>query len=169
MPKKKKKKKNKFDIKEFLKSTKFLTVVFILLLILVIVLAILCGIKSKEYETGGFANISFSLGEDNKPIEFGINAATLAQTDEYIFKVTNYKGKKINKKKKDYTVIIENNTDCVISVTINDLNDNVMLNQESTELKDTLKAKEKEAVYYHVKVKSFGELEPTDLINIKID
>ena len=166
---KKKKKKKKTSIKDFFKSTKFLTIIFILLIILVSILVVLCVIKSKDADTKGFANISLALVEDNKPLDFSINALTLSQTDEYIFKITNYKGNKVNKKEKEYKVIIENNTDCIISVTINDLDENVMKNQESTELIDTLKANKKEAVYYHVKVKSAGDLKDMDLINVRVE
>ena len=164
----KKKKKNR-SIKSFFKSTKFLKIIFILLIILVVFLVVLCVIKDKESKDNGFANISFPLVEDSKPIEFGINALTLSQTDEYIFKVVNFKDNKINQKKREYTVTIENKLDCVISVTINDQKENLMINQESTILTDTLKSKEKETVYYHVKVKSSGELGDRDLINVRID
>ena len=166
---KNKTKKKKGSIKDFLKSTKFLAIIFILLLILVSVLVVLCVIRSNESETKGFANISLALVDDNKPMDFSINALTLSQTDEYIFKITNYKGDKVNKKEKEYKVIIENNTDCIISVTINDLEENVMKNQNSTELIDTLKANKKEAVYYHVKVKSSGNLKDMDLINVRVE
>ncbi len=162
-------KKKKKNIKGFLTSTKFLTGVFVLLIIVVFILVILCVVRNNDSEINGFANMSFSLTDNNNPIEFGINAATLSETDEYIFKVTNYKGNKINKKKTNYKVTIENKTNCIISVTINDLDDNVMTNQEGTELVDTLKANEKEAVYYHVKVKSSGELNSKDLIGVKIE
>lgn len=161
--KKSKKKEN------FFTSNKFLTIIFVLLLIVVSILVVLCVKKSKEVEENGFANMNFYLVEDNKPIEFGINALNLSQTDEYIFKVTNFKGKKVNKKEKKYVVTIENTTDCVISVTVNDLDKNVMTNQESTVLTDTLKANKKEAVYFHVKVKSSGKLNDKDLINIRIE
>ena len=164
------KKNNKKKKEEsFFKSTKFLLIIFILLFILVSVLGVLCVIKNKEAKIKAFSNINFALVDDNEPISFGINALTLAQTDEYIFKVTNYKGKKVNKKKREYKVIIENKNDCIISVTVNDLEDNVMTDQESTELTDTLKAKEKEAVYYHVKVKEAGDLDSQDLIRIRIE
>lgn len=166
MTKKSTKKENKKE--SFFKSNNFLKLVFGLLLVLVIVLVILCIIKSKEADNSGFANMSFSIVDD-KPASFGINALNLSQTDEYIFKVTNYKGDKINKKEKKYNVTIENNTDCVISVTVNDLDDNVMTNQESTLLTDTLKGGEKESVYYHVKVKSAGKLDEKDLILVKIE
>lgn len=165
----KKNKNKKKNFKEFFKSTKFLTIIFILLIVLVSILVVLCVIRSDEAKENGFANMRFDLVGDNKPIDFGINALTLSQTDEYIFKVTNFKGNKINKKEKKYTVTIENETDCVISVTVNDLDQDVMTNQESTILTDTLKGKEKEAVYFHVKVKSAGELNDKDLIKVQIE
>ena len=166
---KKKSKNKKFNYKEIISSTKFLSVIFFLLLVLVIVLAVLCSIKNKEEKTNGFANMTFSLIEGDLPILFNVNAYTLAGTDEYIFKVTNFKDKKISKDEINYTVTIENNTNCVISVTVNGLDEDLMTNQKSTELKDTLKKGEKEAVYYHVKVVSAGNKKKKDLINIKID
>ena len=150
------------------KSNKLLTIVFFLLLALVILLIVLCVIRNNEYKTDGFANLSFYLNGEESPIEFSINANTLAETDEYIFKITNFKKNKINKEKLDYTVTIENTTNSVISVTVNDVGEDLMINQESTELKDTLKKDKKEAVYYHVKVSSHGELTDKDLINVRI-
>lgn len=169
MKKKKNTKKKKINIKEIINSTKFLSVIFFLLLILVIVLVVLCSIKSKEEDIKGFANMTFSLVEGETPIKFNVNAYTLAGTDEYIFKVTNFKGNKVSDEEIKYTVTIENNTNSVISVTVNDMNEDLMVNQKSTELKDTLKKGKKEAVYYHVKTVSAGDLGKKDLINIKIE
>ena len=166
---KKKSKKKKTTIKDIVTSTKFLTIVFILLLILVVFLVIICSIKENNAKTDGFANMNFPILKEETSIEFSINAFTLSQTDEYIFKVTNFKDKKINKKKLDYTVTIENDTNSVISVTVNDVGEDVMVNQKSTVLNDSLKKDEKEAVFYHVKVISNGELDKKDLINIKIN
>ena len=166
---KKKKNKSKFNIKQLFNSTKFLLLVFVLLLILVITLVVLCIGKEKEASENGFANISFSLNKLKLPVEFNINASTLAQTDEYIFKVTNFNGKKVSNKEIKYTVIVENNTNSSISITVNDMDDNLMTNQKYTKFTDTLKKDKKEAVYYHVKTTSAGNLDSKDLINIRIE
>ena len=166
---KKSKKKKKITFKDIINSTKFLSIVFILLLILVIVLGILCYKKNEELKENGFSNITIPIIKKDDSFEFSINALTLARTDEYIFKVTNVKDDVINEEEIPYTVTIENNNDCVISVSIDDTKKDLMKDQESTILTDKLRKVEKDQVYYHVKVKSYGKLGNKDLINVKIN
>lgn len=169
MNKTKNSKKKKLTIKEVINSTKFLTIVFILLLILVIVLSVMCYKKNEESKKNGFANISIPITELDSSYEFSISAPTLASTDEYIFKVTNTKDDKINSEEIPYKVTIENETDCVITIQVNDNNKDLMQSQKSTILTDKLAKDSEDVVYYHVKVKSYGDLGNKDLINIRIN
>lgn len=167
--KKNKKIKNKFSFKELINSTKFLTVVFILLIILVIVLSVLCYIKTEKEKKYKPSDISIPVLSSNTQSGFGINAATLAYSKEYVFKITNYNKKEINKEKTDYKITIINRNDCVVKITKDDSDVDLMKNQEETIITGSLNSEEKEEIYYHVKITSFGELEGKDLISVEIN
>ena len=123
--KKKKKKQN----------TKLLMVVFIMLLILVITLVILCIIKNNEADKNKYANMVIPVYELNTDYEFNINAKTLSEVNEYVFKIVNYKKNEINKEEIPYTIEIKNNTNSIIKVTKDNSNKDLMKNQKSTIIK----------------------------------
>lgn len=164
-----KKNKKKFSLKELINSTKFLTVVFVLLVILVIVLSVLCYIKNEEEKNYKPSDISIPVLKSNSESSFSINASLLAYSKEYVFKVTNYNKKDINKDKTDYKITISNTNDCVIKVTKNDSKTDLMKDQKETVINGKFDSDEKKEVYYHVKVTSYGNLEGENLINIKIN
>lgn len=163
------KKKNKFSFKEFINSTKFLTVVFVLLIILVIVLSILCYIKTEKDKKYKPSDISIPVLKSDTESGFGINAAALVYSKEYVFKITNYNKKEINKKKTDYKITIINNNDCVVKVTKDDSDIDLMKDQKETIITGSLNSEEKEEIYYHVKITSHGDLDGKDLISVEID
>lgn len=164
-----KKQKSKKTSKDLLNSVKNLTIVFILLLILVIFLFILCVIKYKESKENEFANMVIPVYELNTDYEFNINAKTLSEVNEYVFKITNYKKGKINTKKIPYKIEIKNDTNSKIKVTKNDSNKNLMTNKKETIIdQNTLKIDKKENIYYHIKITKSANLTAKDLIYIKI-
>ena len=161
--------KKKINFKEFINTPEFLVVIFVLLLVLVVVLTVLCIIKDKETDRNAFANIVIPVYELNSDYEFSINAKTLAETDEYIFKIVNYKKNNVNEEEIPYTVEIKNETNATIKVTMNKSKKDLMKKQKLTVLKKkVLKANEKEDIYYHVKVTKSKDLTNKDLINITI-
>jgi hypothetical protein len=166
MKNKKKKKKNKDDL---LKSVKTLTVVFVMLLVLVIFLLVLCIIKYKESQENKFANMVIPVYELDTNYEFNINAKTLSEVNEYVFKIVNYKKNDINKEEIPYKIEITNNTNSTIKVTKDDNNKNLMKNQKETiiEEKPLIKDK-KQGIYYHIKITKSRDLTKEDLIYIKI-
>lgn len=164
-----KKSKKKQTFKEIITSTKSLTVVFILLLILVIFLVILCIQKNKEANENEFANMEIPVYETNTNYEFSINAKTLSEVDEYVFKITNYKKGEINKEEIPYRVEISNETDSTIKVTKDHNNKDLIKDQKDTIIDEvTLKKDEKQSVYYHVKITKSKDLKKDDLIHVKI-
>lgn len=161
--------KKKNQKKNILQSTKTLTILFIGLLALVIFLLVLCIIKNNEANNNQYANMVIPVYELNTDYDFSINAKILSEVDEYVFKVTNYKENKINKEKIPYKVEIKNETDSIITITKDSSKKNLMKDQKSTILDEiTLGTKEKENIYYHIKVTKKGSLKKDDLIYIKI-
>ncbi len=163
------KKKKKKTFKDIMNSTKTLTIIFLLLLVLVIFLIVLCVIKNKEADENKFANMVIPVYELNTDYEFSINAKTLSETNEYVFKITNYKKDEINKEEIPFKIEIKNDTNSTIKVTKDDSKKNLMKKQKLTTLKEEkLKKEEKENIYYHVKVIKNNGLTRDDLIYIKI-
>ena len=165
----KKKSKKKKTFKDIMNSTKTLLIIFSLLLVLVIFLVVLCVIKNKEADENLYANMVIPVYELNTNYEFSINAKTLSEVDEYVFKITNYKQEEINKEEIPYKIEIKNETNSIIKVTKDNSKKNLMKKQKQTVLKEiTLKKDEKDNIYYHVKINKNGELKKDDLIYIKI-
>lgn len=164
-----KKKQNKKNVQDLLKSVKTLTVVFILLLALVIFLLVLCIIKYKESKANAYANMVIPVYEVNTDYEFSINAKILSEVDEYVFKIVNYKNKEINKEEIPYKIEIKNDTNSIIKVTKDDSKKDLMKNQKETIIdENTLKKDTKENIYYHVKITKINDISKDDLIYIKI-
>lgn len=165
MPKKKKKK----TFKDFINDTKTLTVLFFILLVLVIFLIVLCVIKNNEQDKNQYANMVIPVYELNTKYEFNINAKTLSEVDEYVFKIVNYKKNELNKEEIPFKVEIKNDTSSVIKVTKDASKKDLMKDQKSTILPEiTLSNKEEESVYYHVKIVKSKGLTRDDLIYITI-
>ena len=150
-------------------NNKGLKITFCGLLVLVVGLLIACIIMNNEAENNKYANMTIPVYEEDSNYEFSINAKTLSETDEYIFKVVNYKGKSINKKKIKYRIEINNETDSKIEVTMNNDKTNLMKDEKSTILEEKeLSNKTKENVYYYIRIKSYNKLNKDDLIYVKI-
>lgn len=164
-----KKKTKKKTFKDIINSTKTLTILFVLLLILVIFLTVLCVIKNKEADENEFANMVIPVYELNTDYEFSINAKTLSEVDEYVFKIVNYKKDEINKEELPFQVEINNDTNSIIKVTKDNGKKDLMKQQKQTVLKkEILKKDEKDSVYYHIKITKNNELNRKDLIYVKI-
>ena len=164
-----KKQKKKKTVQDLLNSVKTLTIIFILLLILVISLFVLCVIKYKESKENEFANMIIPVYELYTDYEFNINAKTLSEVDEYVFKIVNYKNDEINKEEIPYKIEIKNETNSIIKVTKGDNKKDLMKDQKETIIEEkALKKDQKENVYYHIKLTKSNELTGKDLIYIKI-
>ena len=160
--------KKKLTFKDICTSYITLWIVFILLLLFVIVMGVLIYQKSKLGNEEAFANMKVPILKVGEEVEFGINAYTLSVTDEYIIKISNHRKEDINKEEIPYKIEIVNNTDSVIQITKNDEKKDYMKDQKNTVIEDVLKKSEKEDIMYHVTVVSSQELNPKDLINVKI-
>lgn len=160
--------KSKKSLKDIVTSTKFLSIVFFSLLILVIILGVLCYKRISDEKSKKKSNMNIHIAKKEDTSEFDINAAALASVSEYIFRVSNYDDK-LNDEEIPYTITISNKLDCVIEVTKDDDKKSLINTQEETKIEGVLSNKEKEDIYYHVKIVSKGKLDSRDLINVKID
>lgn len=164
-----KKQNKKKSVQDLLNSVKILTTVFILLLVLVVFLVVLCIIKYKESKENAFANMIIPVYETNTDYEFSINAKILSETDEYVFKIVNYKKDEINKEELPYKIEIKNDTDSTVKVTKDDNKKDLMKNQKEAIIDEsTLKKDKKQNIYYHIKITKSKDLTKDDLIYIKI-
>lgn len=161
----------KSKMKEFFSSIMFLKIIFVILIIVVIVLGIFIYKKEKnDANNEQDAHITVPVNQLGSDFEFGIDALLLSKENnkEYILKITNYKDDKVNKEEIPYQVIIENPTDCIISVTKDDEDKNLMVEQLSTTIEGKLTSAFKEDIYYHIVIDSIGNLQSNDLLSVKI-
>lgn len=153
---------------KFYKSTKFLVIVFVVLLLLVGVLGVVSIIKKQEYDKKIKANIVLPVIREEQ-FEFSINAKELASAQGYIFKVTNHREGKVNKKDMSYDIFIENGSNSVIEITKNGSKKDLMAEQVNTVVENQKLPKNKEITdYYTIKTKSSGKLGKQEMINIKV-
>ena len=158
-------------VKDFFSSTLFLKIVFIALLIIIIGLAVLIYQKEEKDKKVENVHITVPVNQSGTDFEFGIDALLLSKENnkEYTIKITNYKDDNINDEEMPYQILIENPTDCVISVKKGKDEQNLMKSQESTLIEgEVLKSKEKEDVYYHIFIDSIGKLENNELLHVKV-
>ena len=160
----------KSNMKEFFSSIMFLKIIFVILIIVVIVLGLFIYKKEKNDDNKQYAHISVPVNQLGSDFEFGIDTLLLSKENnkEYILKITNYKDDKVNKEEIPYQVIIENPTDCIISVTKDNEDKNLMVEQLSTTIEGKLTSALKEDIYYHIVIDSVGNLQSNDLLSVKI-
>ena len=166
-----KKETTKERIKKIITSTKFLSIVFVILLILVVVLSFLAyNMRKENPDLKIKPKIIIPLIQENDQLGFSINAIELSQASEYVFKITNYKKDKIIAVNIPYKLEIENGTDSVIEVFENDSNKDLMQNKRSLVLDNqVMPGKEEKNIYYHIRMKKKGELKDLDTINVVIN
>ena len=158
----------KVEKKGFWQQDTLLKIVFFSLIIVVIVLSIMVYKKGK-IEKNIKSDIVIPINETDKSFDFSINALNLSKTDEYVFKVTNYRKNKINDKKIYYDITINNDSEAVVEVMKNENNRDLMQNKKSTVITgEELKEGEKEDIYYHVKALPSKKLDKDDIIHVKI-
>ena len=146
-----------------------LWIVFVFLLGLVVGLGVLIYQKKKTQDVQPVANISIPILKTDSRFSFNINAFNLASSDEYVFRVSNYKGDKLVENL-TYNITIKNPTDSIIKLTKDGSKKDLMIDQANTIL-DNQKflSSTKEDVYYHVSIIIKGEkVTEKDLISVII-
>lgn len=150
-------------------ASTFQLIIFIVLLIVVIVLGVLIFQKSKMESNNETANISIPIVKEDSRFAFNINALNLSQTDEYVFKIVNYRDDNINTEDFSYNITIINPTNTVIEMTKDDDKKNYLSGKkEETIENEKLGNSLKEEHYYHIKVVKTGKLMEKDLISVII-
>ena len=150
-------------------ASTFQLIIFIVLLIVVIVLGVLIFQKSKMESNNETANISIPIIKEDSRFAFNINALNLSQTDEYVFKIVNYRDDNINTEDFSYNITIINPTNTVIEMTKDDDKKNYLSGKkEETIENEKLGNSLKEEHYYHIKVVKTGKLMEKDLISVII-
>ena len=167
----KKQDKKKKTFKEVITSTKFLSVVFILLLMLVVFLSVMAySMREANKDLKYKPKITLPLVQENDELGFSINALELAESKEYVFKITNYKKDKVIAVSIPYTLKIENGTDSIIEVYENSSKKDLMQNKRSLVLDNQeMPSETTKDIYYHVKMKKKGQLHDQDMINIVVN
>ena len=151
------------------KASTLQLIIFVMLLIVVFVLGILIFQKSKNENNNESANISIPIIEKDSRFAFNVNALNLSQTDEYVFKVVNYRDDNINTEDFTYNITIINPTNAVIKMTKDDGKKNYLSGKkEETIVNEKLGNSLKEEHYYHIKVIKTGKLMEKDLISVII-
>lgn len=164
--KKKNKKKNTFsnDI-----SIILLWSVFVFLIFVVVALGYKVYLKGQSGEENKVANLRIPIVEKDFEFEFGIQALSLLQEEEYTFKIVNYRGDEVLEEDLSYSIVIENTTGAAIKVFKNDESVNLMKEQAKTEIENgAIKGGKKGEDIYHVIMISSQKLSKDDIIQIKV-
>ena len=146
----------------------YLYYVFFILLIIVIVLCFLVYNAREEYQkTKG--NIVVHIGEKHSSSALSLNAKELSKEKMFSLKITNFSQNKINKKKIEYSVTIENNSKSRLKIWKNEDLKNLMIDQESTAIRGVGFGNTKQEYdIYHFKILDKNKVKKNDQINIKI-
>lgn len=161
--------KTKDKKKSIFTTENILAAVFGILLIVVIVLGVMVFNKSRENKDKVNANLVVPIFEVNAEENVSLNTLALAEEDEYVLKITNYKDDKVIAEKVNYSITVENDSKAIVKVTKNKDTEDLMKNQKSTVIENQeLKSNTKEDVYYHISITEKNKIDKDDKVNIKI-
>ena len=155
--------------KSLMTTENILLAVFVVLLILVVVLAIMVFNKSRENKDKINADLAVPILELNSEENISLTTSVLAEKDEYVIRITNYKDDKVIAEEVSYAITIENDSLAIVKVTKDNSSDDLMKSQKSTVIENQkLKGNEKEDIYYHISVTKKNKINKDDKVNIKI-
>jgi hypothetical protein len=168
MPKKKKKELSQTEkAKKFVTSYPFLYGTLAFLFVVVLMLGMMVLVKKQE-KKDNTANLVIPILEDGTHNSMKIDLSTL-KDQEYIIKVTNYRGKVVNQEEVQYTITIRNDTNSQIEVIKDKENENLMVDQEATRIEGvTLNSKKKQEDIYHIHLQPNQNPKSGDMITIEI-
>ena len=158
-----------FNIKfrRFITSYGFLYTAFAILFVIVIMLALMV-FTHKEDDKGVRSNIVFSIVEKETQSYLDMDLETLVGK-EYILKVTNYRGNRLNTEGAHYTISVTNNTNVEIEVLKNNQGENLITDMNYSVIEgEELSKTEKEEVIYYFRVKNAGKIKAGDKIRIEV-
>lgn len=162
------KKETQVEKKLVLNQEKALAVTLIVLAVLVVILLVIALVqknKSKDIEK---SSITIPVLEENVESRIAINLSELPESQEYVFIVSNYKDKKINKRTLEYDVEITNNDNVRIEIYKNGKKRNVLSDDYEVEDNKLAKNKKQEDVYKLV-IKDTKNIKANSELVIEID
>jgi len=152
------------------KSLLILKIVFVALVILVIFLFGQLLSKKKELDNQIKSNIIIAVVKKDERMPFSIALADVKEGQDYIIKVTNYRGDNINDYEANYSIDISNTTDSKISFYEYDGDKDLIQEQNSTLIENLkLPKNKKKDVYYKVHFDKLKNVGKKDVINIAIN
>ena len=125
--------KKKSIFKKIFTSYAFLISTFVILLIAVGILAFLV-INYKPDPNKESADLFLPIIYSNTKNNIQVDLSELYRKGEYVMKITNYHGEKVNEEKIDYSILVKNAAKEHIRITKNEKTDNLMTDQESTKI-----------------------------------
>ena len=162
------KKETQVEKKLVLNQEKALAVTLVVLAILVVILLVIALVqknRSKDLEKSSF---TIPVLEENVESRIAINLSELPDSQEYVFIVSNYKDKDINKKTIEYDVEITNNDNVRIEIYKNGKKKNVLNDDYEVEDNKLTKNKKQEDVYKLV-IKATKNIRDNSELVIEID
>lgn len=149
--------KKKSLFKRFFTSYAFLYSTFAILLVAVIVLGYLVA-NHKEDPEKASADLFLPIIYSNTKNNIKVDLSELYRKGEYVLKITNYHGKKINEEKINYNILVKNATKNHIKIVKNKDDNNLMVDQEATRIEDgSLKGYVKQTDTYIITVEERPE------------
>lgn len=142
--------------------------IFIALVITVIVLGFKIHNKKNELKKDPKADFSIPILEAGSTYEFMIDAIELKNKDDYVLKITNVKGNQKAKNDVKFTIEITNDTGSLLQMMKNKNAKNLLSNEVTSVVEDTLKLKDGN-IYYHLKMPSSSKVKDDDKIKFKIN
>ena len=160
----------KDDKKKIDKSNIALLCVLIALIITVCVLFGMVLKKKKEVSSKPVANIVIPVIKKDNKMTFSLDLYSMKENEEYIFKITNYRGNKVIDSDIDYIIHLKNDTDAKIEVyRIGNDKVDLMKDNPDKEIKDLKVYKdEKEEIYFKVVVSNLKNVKEKELASFMI-
>ena len=152
------------------KTSVILLIVFITLCVTVCILFGLVLHKNKEMSKNPTASIVIPVIKKDNKMTFSLDLYSMKEKEEYIFKVTNYRGDNVNDFDINYSIYIKNDTDAKLELyRVGNEKVNLMDNIVDNEIKGfKLYKNEKEDIYFKVVVSNLKNVKKKELASIMI-
>ena len=162
------KKETQVEKKLVLNQEKALAVTLVVLAILVVILLVIALVQKNRSKDLEKSSITIPVLEENVESRIAINLSELPESQEYVFIVSNYKDKEINKRTLEYDVEITNNDNVRIEIYKNGKKRNVLNDDYEVEDNKLTKNKKQEDVYKLV-IKDTKNIKKDSQLVIEID
>lgn len=169
---KKKLKKRKKNKTKMTTQEKILLVIFIILVIVVITLGIQVLNLEKSKKENREVNIIIPIIEKQSTSGFKLDASSMkkGESQEYLFKITNYKGNKVNESKMVYNISLTPSENTTIELYKDEDKVDLIENENSLEIEGiNLPKNTKSETVYKLIISKNNNVKTTDMISVKVD